>query len=220
MLWHNEVCLSNGEIISTLVKLQTNWFWRVTVQGWTCRSKFFSLYSNSDSSCDYITVEDTLGPLTTSTASTNPTNVHALADGSMRFVWFNYLELDDKLYFKLKDKTSGLRLSCSEVLSEISLSYQGKDESSRMKTEIFTKLTWYRSQKTFAKTSTWSESKWRSRLAGLSLSGGITLSGKRMYQEERANGWRWFMGFMVSPRLLRIDISNVFDRAHRSYERL
>ena len=62
-----------------------------------------------------VETEDTLGSLTTSTSSTNSSNVNALeADGSMRFFWLDYLELDGKLYFigKLKDKTSGLWVSC------------------------------------------------------------------------------------------------------------
>ena len=64
-----------------------------------------------------IQLEDTLGPLNTiSIPSMNSNNVDALeADGSMRFFWLDYLEQDGKLYFigKLKDKTSGLWVSCS-----------------------------------------------------------------------------------------------------------
>jgi DNA polymerase alpha subunit A len=69
-----------------------------------------------------VETEDTLGPLTTSTPSMNPNNVDALeADGSMRFFWLDYLELDGKLYFigKLKDKTSGLWMSCSVTVEGI-----------------------------------------------------------------------------------------------------
>jgi DNA polymerase alpha subunit A len=68
-----------------------------------------------------VETEDTLGPLTTSTPS-NSNNVDALeADGSMRFFWLDYLELDGKLYFigKLKDKTSGLWVSCSVTVEGI-----------------------------------------------------------------------------------------------------
>ena len=69
-----------------------------------------------------VETEDTLGPLTTSTPSMNPNNDDALeADGSMRFFWLDYLELDGKLYFigKLKDKTSGLWVSCSVTVEGI-----------------------------------------------------------------------------------------------------
>jgi DNA polymerase alpha subunit A len=69
-----------------------------------------------------VETEDTLGPLTTSAPSMNSNNVDALeADGSMRFFWLDYLELDGKLYFigKLKDKTSGLWVSCSVTVEGI-----------------------------------------------------------------------------------------------------
>ena len=69
-----------------------------------------------------VETEDTLGPLTASTPSVNPNNVNALeADGSMRFFWLDYLELDGKLYFigKLKDKTSGLWVSCCVTVEGI-----------------------------------------------------------------------------------------------------
>lgn len=61
--------------------------------------------------------EDTLGPLSTSnsSSSTNPTNISALEeDGSLRFFWIDYMELDGKLYFigKLKEKSSGTWISC------------------------------------------------------------------------------------------------------------
>ena len=71
-----------------------------------------------------VETEDTLGPLLTSTSSTNPTNVRALeADGSMRFFWLDYLEFDGRLYFirKLKDKTSGLWVSCSVTVGGLCL---------------------------------------------------------------------------------------------------
>ena len=69
-----------------------------------------------------VETEDTLGPLTTSTPSINSNNVDALeADGSMRFFWLDYLELDGKIYFigKLKDKTSGLWVSCCVTVEGI-----------------------------------------------------------------------------------------------------
>ncbi|KAH9479795.1 DNA polymerase alpha catalytic subunit [Psilocybe cubensis] len=60
--------------------------------------------------------EDTLGPLSTSnSSSTNSTNISALEeDGSLRFFWIDYMELDGLLYFigKLKEKTSGTWISC------------------------------------------------------------------------------------------------------------
>ncbi|KAF8813033.1 DNA polymerase alpha catalytic subunit [Phlegmacium glaucopus] len=69
-----------------------------------------------------VDTEDTLGPLTTGTSSTNSSNIGVLeADGSMRFFWLDYLELDGKLYFigKLKDKSSGLWVSCSVTVEGI-----------------------------------------------------------------------------------------------------
>lgn len=66
-----------------------------------------------------VETEDTLGPLSTGTSSTKSSNVDALeVDGSMRFFWLDYLELDGKLYFigKLKDKTSGQWVSCSVTI--------------------------------------------------------------------------------------------------------
>lgn len=69
-----------------------------------------------------VETEDTLGPLTTGTSSTNSNNIDALeVDGSLRFFWLDYLELDGKLYFigKLKDKTSGLWVSCSVTVEGI-----------------------------------------------------------------------------------------------------
>ncbi|KAG6904462.1 hypothetical protein DXG01_009712 [Tephrocybe rancida] len=59
---------------------------------------------------------DTLGPLTSAVASLSSSDsVSALEpDGSLRFFWLDYLEHDRKLYFvgKLKDKTSGVWVSC------------------------------------------------------------------------------------------------------------
>ncbi|KAF8966275.1 DNA polymerase alpha catalytic subunit [Flammula alnicola] len=69
-----------------------------------------------------VETEDTLGPLTTPSNSTNTTNVSALeADGSLRFFWLDYLELDGKLYFtgKLKDKASGAWVSCCVTVEGI-----------------------------------------------------------------------------------------------------
>ena len=68
-----------------------------------------------------VETEDTLGPLTTGISSTD-SNVDVLeTDGSMRFFWLDYLELDGKLYFigKLKDKTSGVWVSCSVTVEGI-----------------------------------------------------------------------------------------------------
>ncbi|KAF9525116.1 hypothetical protein CPB83DRAFT_860041 [Crepidotus variabilis] len=59
--------------------------------------------------------EDSLGPLTEKSASVNASSISALEpDGSLRFFWLDYLELEGKLYFigKLKDKTSGAWVSC------------------------------------------------------------------------------------------------------------
>ena len=61
-------------------------------------------------------------PSVYATPSMYSNNVDALeADGSMCFFWLDYLELDGKLYFigKLKDKTSGLWVSCSITVEGI-----------------------------------------------------------------------------------------------------
>jgi DNA polymerase alpha subunit A len=59
---------------------------------------------------------DTLGPLASSSSTSSAaSNVSALEpDGSLRFYWLDYLELDGKLYFigKLKDKVTGVWVSC------------------------------------------------------------------------------------------------------------
>ena len=61
-----------------------------------------------------VVTEGSLGPLDTST-TLKVNKISALEpDGSLRFFWIDYLELDGKLYFigKLKDKTSGSWVSC------------------------------------------------------------------------------------------------------------
>lgn len=58
--------------------------------------------------------EDALGPLASTSAATT-TNISALEpDGSIRFYWIDYLELDGKIYFigKLKDKVTAAWISC------------------------------------------------------------------------------------------------------------
>ncbi|KAF8064215.1 DNA polymerase family B-domain-containing protein [Lyophyllum atratum] len=66
---------------------------------------------------------DTLGPLKSSTtSSSSSSNISALEpDGSLRFFWLDYLELDGRLYFvgKLKDKTSGAWVSCCVTVEGI-----------------------------------------------------------------------------------------------------
>ena len=70
-----------------------------------------------------VTESDTLGPLTSSNAtSSTPGQISALeADGSLRFYWLDYLELDGKLYFvgKLKDKVSNAWVSCCVTVEGI-----------------------------------------------------------------------------------------------------
>jgi DNA polymerase alpha subunit A len=69
-----------------------------------------------------VETEDTLGPLSTATTASNLTNISALeTDGSLRFFWLDYLELDGKLYFigKLKDKSSGEWISCCVTVEGI-----------------------------------------------------------------------------------------------------
>ncbi|KAF9469285.1 DNA polymerase alpha catalytic subunit [Collybia nuda] len=66
---------------------------------------------------------DTLGPLTSSSSTaTALSNISALEpDGSLRFFWLDYLELDGKLYFigKLKDKVTGAWVSCCVTVDNI-----------------------------------------------------------------------------------------------------
>lgn len=66
---------------------------------------------------------DTLGPLASSSSTTSAaSNVSALEpDGSLRFFWLDYLELDGKLYFigKLKDKVTGAWVSCCVTVEGI-----------------------------------------------------------------------------------------------------
>ncbi|KAF9482567.1 DNA polymerase alpha catalytic subunit [Pholiota conissans] len=71
-----------------------------------------------------VETEDTLGPLTSSTTMNNSTSgiVSALElDGSLRFFWLDYLELDGKIFFigKLKNKSSGEWISCNVTVEHI-----------------------------------------------------------------------------------------------------
>jgi DNA polymerase alpha subunit A len=70
-----------------------------------------------------VSAPDSLGPLTTTaTSSVNPSKISALeADGSLRFFWLDYLELEGRLYFigKLKDKASGAWVSCCVTVEGI-----------------------------------------------------------------------------------------------------
>lgn len=62
-----------------------------------------------------VETEETLGPLSGGSGSTNPVDISVLeSDGSLRFFWLDYLELDGKLYFtgKLEDKSTGAWVSC------------------------------------------------------------------------------------------------------------
>ena len=61
-----------------------------------------------------VATEDSLGPLASSSAISS-SNISALEpDGSLRFFWIDYLELEGRIYFigKLKDKNSGAWVSC------------------------------------------------------------------------------------------------------------
>ncbi|KAG6887799.1 hypothetical protein C0995_012659 [Termitomyces sp. Mi166 len=66
---------------------------------------------------------DTFGPLASATmSSSSSSNISALEqDGSLRFFWLDYLEHEGKLYFvgKLKDKTSGVWISCCVTIEGI-----------------------------------------------------------------------------------------------------
>ncbi|KXN86712.1 DNA polymerase alpha catalytic subunit [Leucoagaricus sp. SymC.cos] len=61
-----------------------------------------------------VETQDSLGPIAASSSS-NPSDMSVLEeDGSFRFFWLDYLELDGKIYFigKLKEKKSGAWISC------------------------------------------------------------------------------------------------------------
>ncbi|KAF8330465.1 ribonuclease H-like domain-containing protein, partial [Amanita rubescens] len=61
------------------------------------------------------TTSDTLEPLASASTSTTVKDASVLEpDGSLRFFWLDYLELDGKIYFtgKLRDKVTGAWLSC------------------------------------------------------------------------------------------------------------
>lgn len=69
-----------------------------------------------------VETEDGLGPLNSAGNSTSSNNISALEnDGSLRFFWIDYLELEGKLYFigKLKDKASGAWVSCCVTVEGI-----------------------------------------------------------------------------------------------------
>ena len=66
--------------------------------------------------------DDALGSTSASSASVSSSNITALEpDGSLRFFWLDYLELDGKLYFigKLKDKASGIWVSCCVTIENL-----------------------------------------------------------------------------------------------------
>ncbi|KAF5362489.1 hypothetical protein D9756_002711 [Leucocoprinus leucothites] len=65
--------------------------------------------------------QDTLGPIISSSSS-NTADISALEeDGSFRFFWLDYLELEGKIYFigKLKDKKSGAWASCCVTVENL-----------------------------------------------------------------------------------------------------
>lgn len=70
-----------------------------------------------------VAADDSLGPLTTSASSnTTSSSVSALEkDGSLRFFWLDYMELDGKLYFigKLKDKVTHQWISCCVTVNNL-----------------------------------------------------------------------------------------------------
>ena len=67
--------------------------------------------------------EESLGPLSGSTsAAVQASKINATEeDGSLRFFWLDYLELEGKVHFigKLKDKTSGQWVSCSITVENL-----------------------------------------------------------------------------------------------------
>ncbi|KAK0468553.1 DNA polymerase family B-domain-containing protein [Armillaria novae-zelandiae] len=65
---------------------------------------------------------DTLGPLDSSSSSASSSKITALEpDSSLRFFWLDYLEHEGKLYFvgKMKDKTTGLWMSCCVMVEGV-----------------------------------------------------------------------------------------------------
>ena len=69
-----------------------------------------------------VETEETLGPLSSRSNHANTPTASVLEDdGSLRFFWLDYLELDGKLYFigKVKDKTTGTWLSCCVTVENL-----------------------------------------------------------------------------------------------------
>jgi DNA polymerase alpha subunit A len=63
-----------------------------------------------------------MGPLSSSSNAANTSSASVLEDdGSLRFFWLDYLELDGRLYFtgKVKDKTTGTWVSCCVTVENI-----------------------------------------------------------------------------------------------------
>lgn len=66
--------------------------------------------------------DDSLGPLGAGSASVSSSKISALEpDGSLRFFWLDYLENEGKIHFigKLKDKTSGVWVSCCVTVENL-----------------------------------------------------------------------------------------------------
>jgi len=69
-----------------------------------------------------VETEETMGPLSSSSNAANTSSASVLEDdGSLRFFWLDYLELDGKLYFtgKVKDKTTTTWASCCVTVENI-----------------------------------------------------------------------------------------------------
>ena len=69
-----------------------------------------------------VETEETLGPLSSSSNAANSSGSSVLEDdGSLRFFWLDYLELEGKLYFtgKVKDKATGIWTSCCVTVENI-----------------------------------------------------------------------------------------------------
>ncbi|TFK68725.1 hypothetical protein BDN72DRAFT_948057 [Pluteus cervinus] len=77
---------------------------------------------SSYNTLNVVDTSDTLGPLAGTSSSVKPAAVSALEpDGSLRFFWLDYLELDGKIYFtgKLRDKKTGVWVSCCVTVEGI-----------------------------------------------------------------------------------------------------
>ncbi|KAK0489470.1 hypothetical protein IW261DRAFT_1445337 [Armillaria novae-zelandiae] len=81
---------------------------------------------------------DALGPLDSSSSSASSSKITPLEpDSSLRFFWLDYLEHEGKLYFvgKMKDKTTGLWMSCCVTVEGVERNLFLTDENNMYETD-------------------------------------------------------------------------------------